>query len=202
MPAEPFATSPGVLVAVGVCAYLLGAVPFGVVMARLFGLGDLRAVGSRSIGATNVLRTGHRLAAFLTLLLDAGKGGVAVLVVRHWGLDAAALAGFAACVGHCFPVYLGFRGGKGVATFLGTLVCLSWPVGVATCASWLAIAALFRISSLASLGAAALSGVWALGLGEGRVAVVCVLLAVLIGVRHHENVRRLVRGREPKIGRT
>jgi glycerol-3-phosphate acyltransferase PlsY len=141
-----------VLAGVAVAAYLLGSVPFGIVMTRLFGLGDLRQIGSGNIGATNVLRTGNRTAAALTLILDAGKGGIAVLVARTLvGEDAAQLAGLAAFFGHCFPVFLGFRGGKGVATFIGTLLALFWPVGIAACLTWLLVAAVSRISSLSAL---------------------------------------------------
>ena len=185
-----------------VAAYMLGSVPFGIVMARMFGLGDLRQVGSGNIGATNVLRTGNKLAAFLTLLGDAGKGGAAVLLARAaLGEDAAQLAGFAAFLGHCFPVFLGFKGGKGVATFLGTLLALSFPIGLAACATWAVIAAVFRISSLAALVAAALSPMAATLLGAPQAMALCVALAFLIGLRHHENINRLLKGSEPRIGK-
>ncbi|TCO71702.1 glycerol-3-phosphate 1-O-acyltransferase PlsY [Rhodovulum euryhalinum] len=194
--------APLILGLVALAAYLLGAVPFGIVMARLFGLGDLRKIGSGNIGATNVLRTGNKLAALLTLVLDAGKGGIAVLVARALaGEDAAQLAGFAAFLGHLFPVYLGFRGGKGVATFLGTLLALAWPVGLAACGTWLAVAAALRYSSLSALVAAGLAPVWAVLLGRGEMAVLGVVLAVLIYVRHAANIRRLIAGTEPKIGK-
>ena len=183
-------------------AYLLGSVPFGIVMARLFGLGDLRKIGSGNIGATNVLRTGNKLAAFLTLILDAGKGGIAVLVARAaLGPDAAQLAGFAAFLGHCFPLYLGFKGGKGVATWLGTLLALAWPVFLAAGATWLAMAALFRISSLAALTAALLTPLWAWLLGFPQTVVLLIALAVLIYIRHAPNIRRILDGTETKIGR-
>lgn len=182
--------------------YLLGSVPFGIVMARVFGLGDLRAVGSGNIGATNVLRTGNKLAAFLTLILDAGKGAIAVLVARMaFGEDAAQLAGVAAFLGHCFPVFLGFKGGKGVATFLGTLLALAWPIGLAACALWAVTAALFRISSLAALVAAALSPLAAYLLGAPDAVLFCLALAVLIFIRHSENIARIAKGQEPKIGK-
>ncbi|WP_152594010.1 MULTISPECIES: glycerol-3-phosphate 1-O-acyltransferase PlsY [Thalassobacter] len=185
-----------------VAAYMLGSVPFGIVMARMFGLGDLRQVGSGNIGATNVLRTGNKLAALLTLLGDAGKGGAAVLLARAaLGEDAAQLAGFAAFLGHCFPVFLGFKGGKGVATFLGTLLALSFPIGLAACATWAVIAAVFRISSLAALVAAALSPMAATLLGAPQAMALCVALAFLIGLRHHENINRLLKGSEPRIGK-
>lgn len=183
-------------------AYLLGSVPFGIVMARFFGLGDLRSVGSGNIGATNVLRTGNKPAAFLTLVLDAGKGAIAVLMARAvLGEDAAQLAGFAAFLGHCFPVFLGFRGGKGMATFLGTLLALAWPIGLAACATWAVTAGLFRMSSLAALVAAALSPVAAWILGQPTAIVFCAALAVLIFIRHHENIGRIARGEESKIGK-
>ncbi len=194
-------TAPPVLALVALGAYLLGSVPFGIVMARLFGLGDLRAIGSGNIGATNVLRTGNRLAAALTLLGDAGKGGLAVLAARAlWSEDAAQLAGLAAFLGHCYPVFLGFRGGKGVATWLGTLWALAWPLGLATSLSWLALVALARISSLGGLGAAALSLFWAWLLGLTGLAGLAGLLAALIFWRHRANIARILAGREPRIG--
>ncbi len=191
------------LILVAAAAYLLGSVPFGIVMARVFGLGDLRKIGSGNIGATNVLRTGNRTAAFLTLVLDAGKGGIAVLLARAivGEEDAAQVAGLAAFFGHCFPIYLSFKGGKGVATFLGTLLALWWPLGLAACATWLVTAAVLRYSSAAALVAAALSPLWAWLLGRPETAVLSLLLAVLIFVRHRENVLRLRAGTEPRIGR-
>lgn len=190
-----------ILALVALAAYLLGAVPFGLVMARVFGLGDLRTIGSGNIGATNVLRTGNKVAAFLTLVLDSGKGAIAVLAARFLvGEDAAQLAGFAAFLGHCFPIYLGFKGGKGVATFLGTLLALSFPIGVAACLTWAVTAGIFRISSLAALIAAALSPLWAALTGMPQAMALCLALALLIGMRHNENITRILRGQEPKIG--
>ncbi len=181
--------------------YLAGSVPFGLVIARLFGLGDLRKIGSGNIGATNVLRTGNRLAAALTLLLDAGKAGLMVLAARLFAAeDAAQLAGLAAFAGHCYPVWLGFRGGKGVATLFGLLFALAWPVGLAAGATWLATAALWRFSSLAALVAAASVPLWALGLGSAHLAALGILLAALIFWRHRENIARLLAGAEPRIG--
>lgn len=186
-----------------VAGYLLGAVPFGIVIARAFGLGDLRQIGSGNIGATNVLRTGNKLAAALTLVLDAAKGGIAVLIARATlGEDAAQLAGFGAFLGHCFPVYLGFKGGKGVATFLGTLIALAWPVGLAACATWAVVAYLMRISSLSALVAAALSPVVAVLLGRSDMVVLTVALVVLVFIRHRPNIDRLLAGTEPKIGKS
>ncbi|WP_370253674.1 glycerol-3-phosphate 1-O-acyltransferase PlsY [Nioella sp.] len=195
-------TSATLLAATAVLAYLLGAVPFGLVMARLFGLGDIRQIGSGNIGATNVLRTGSKPAAALTLVLDAGKGGIAVLVARALvAEDAAQVAGFAAFLGHCFPVYLGFKGGKGVATFLGTLLALFWPAGIAACLTWLLIAAISRISSLSALVAAAMAPVWVSVLGMPQAGLVTALLAALIFMRHDANIKRLLKGEEPRIGR-
>jgi glycerol-3-phosphate acyltransferase PlsY len=194
-------TMPALLTLVAALAYLLGSVPFGIVMARMFGLGDLRKIGSGNIGATNVLRTGNKPAAFLTLVLDAGKGGIAVLLARATlGEDAAQLAGFFAFLGHCYPVFLRFRGGKGISTFLGTILALAWPVGLAACATWAAVAAVMRISSLSGLVAAALAPVWALVLGQSEAVALLVLLAALIFLRHEGNIRRLIAGTEPKIG--
>ena len=180
--------------------YLLGSVPFGVLISKAMGLGDLRSIGSGNIGATNVLRTGSRPAAAATLILDGGKGAAAVLIARAFaGEDAVQLAGLAAFFGHCFPVWLGFRGGKGVATFLGLLIALAWPVGLAACASWLAAAAIVRMSSAAALFAAALSVVWAL-LFAPSAALLCALLAGLVFWRHKENIARIIAGTEPRIG--
>jgi glycerol-3-phosphate acyltransferase PlsY len=193
--------TPLALILVAVLAYLLGSIPFGVVITRALGLGDLRAIGSGNIGATNVLRTGHKGAAAATLILDAAKGGVAVLIARAIvGPDAAQVAGLFAFLGHLYPVWLGFKGGKGVATFLGTLLALAWPVGLAACATWLATAALTRYSSLSALVAAVLSPVWALVLGQGAIAVLAILLAALVVLRHTANIARLRAGTEPRIG--
>jgi glycerol-3-phosphate acyltransferase PlsY len=195
------ATSPALFALVALAGYLLGSVPFGVLMARAFGLGDLRKVGSGNIGATNVLRTGNRTAAALTLGLDAAKGAAAVMIARAAGLteDAAALAGLAAFLGHLFPVWIGFRGGKGFATFLGTLLALAPLAGVAACATWLVTAAAFRISSLAALVAAALAPLYMLALGEAG-TLVTALMAALVYVRHRANIARLRAGTEPRIG--
>jgi acyl phosphate:glycerol-3-phosphate acyltransferase len=195
-------SAPLALVLVAVLAYLLGSVPFGLVITRALGLGDLRKIGSGNIGATNVLRTGNKPAALATLLLDAGKGGIAVLIARALvGNDAAQLAALASFLGHIFPVWLGFKGGKGVATFLGTLLALAWPVGLATCASWLVAAFIGRISSLAALVAAASSTLWMLVLGEGQMMVLGAILTLLVYWRHAENIKRIKAGTEPKIGK-
>ncbi|MDP2739304.1 MAG: glycerol-3-phosphate 1-O-acyltransferase PlsY [Pseudorhodobacter sp.] len=194
-------SAPGALALTCLLAYLLGSVPFGLVITRLLGLGDLRAIGSGNIGATNVLRTGHKGAALATLLLDAAKGAVAVLIARAMlAEDAAQLAALSAFLGHIFPVWLGFRGGKGVATFLGTLIALAWPVGLAACATWAATALLTRISSLAALIATASSTLWLLGLGHGRMLALGAVLTLLVYQRHSANIARLRAGTEPKIG--
>ena len=182
--------------------YLIGSIPFGVLITRALGLGDLRAIGSGNIGATNVLRTGNRAAAAATLVLDGGKGAAAVLVARALlGEPAAMVAGFAAFLGHIFPVWLGFKGGKGVATFLGLTLALAWPAGIAACLTWLATAVAFRISSLAALVAAATTPVW-LGLfGPAGAAWLGLALAALVFVRHRANIARLLAGTEPRIGK-
>ena len=186
---------------VAVLAYLLGSIPFGIVITRALGLGDLRQIGSGNIGATNVLRTGHKGAALATLLLDAAKGGVAVAFAR-WlvGPDAAQVAALFAFLGHLFPVWLGFRGGKGVATFLGTLLVLDWRVGLAACATWAVTAAITRISSLSALVAAAMTTVWILVFNEGQMLVLVMTLTLLIYWKHWANLERIKAGTEPKIG--
>lgn len=183
-----------------VIAYLIGSIPSGVIIARVMGLGNLRDIGSGNIGATNVLRTGSKKAAALTLLFDAGKGLVAVVLARALaGPDVAQLAGFAAMIGHCFPVWLKFNGGKGVATFYGVLFGVIWPVGLVAAVAWLATAALLRYSSLAAL-VAALSAPVAAFFGWPDVFVLTTALCALIFARHRANVHRLVAGAESKIG--
>lgn len=199
----PDITTPqGLLLLTAVLAYLLGSIPFGIVITRALGLGDLRQIGSGNIGATNVLRTGNKGAALATLVLDAAKGGIAVLIARATlAEDAAQLAGLAAFLGHLFPVWLGFRGGKGVATFLGILLALSWPVGLAVCGTWLVAALVTRTSSIGALVSAASASLWLLWFNEGRMLVLVFLLTVLVYLRHAENLRRIKAGTEPKIGR-
>ena len=188
-------TAPAGLILWAMIGYALGSVPFGMVLARIMGLGNLRDIGSGNIGATNVLRTGNKFAAALTLILDGGKGALAVLLARSLaGEDAAQLAGLAALVGHCYPVWLGFSGGKGVATFLGLLLALAWPVGVAACLTWLAVAALSRLSSLAAMLAAGSSALWMLALGYGAgVGLLLVAATVAIAVGYDLGTRRLPR---------
>jgi glycerol-3-phosphate acyltransferase PlsY len=182
--------------------YLLGSIPFGLLLTKIAGLGDIRGIGSGNIGATNVLRTGRKGLAAATLLLDALKGAIAVLLVRLlvYDEDIALLAGLAAVLGHLFPVWLKFKGGKGVATALGVLIAASWPVGLAACAVWLIVAATARLSSLASLGAIAATPIAALIFQDYGVVKLSFTIAVLVFVRHQGNIRRLLNGTEPRIG--
>ena len=184
--------------------YLLGSIPFGLIATRLGGAGDIRQIGSGNIGATNVLRSGRKDLAAITLIGDAGKGVVAVLLARwlsHGNPMIIALAGGAAFTGHLFPVWLKFKGGKGVATFYGVLLAACWPVGVLAAITWLAVAALLRISSLAALVAAALAAPFALATDqEAPYLALCLFMAVLIFIRHHQNISRLLKGEEPRIG--
>jgi glycerol-3-phosphate acyltransferase PlsY len=185
-----------------VAGYLLGSIPFGLVMAKLFGLGDIRQIGSGNIGATNVLRTGNKLAAFLTLVLDAGKGAIAVLIARAvFGEGAAGVAGLFAVLGHLFPLFLRFKGGKGVATFLGTLLALSFPAGLAACATWLIMAVIFRISSLSAIMAALLAPVFTFYFYHMHGAALVAVLSLVVIAKHHANIGRLLKGEEPKIGK-
>ncbi len=195
--------------------YVLGSVPFGLVITRAAGLGDIRQIGSGNIGATNVLRTGRKDLALATLLLDGGKGAAAVLIGWIWGPYIAMFAGIGAFLGHLYPVWLKFRGGKGVATTLGLLIAYAWPVGLSACAVWLVTAALFRFSSLASLMAvlaAPLAAfafeVWTPGLPmrapallDSPALVLTGFIAVVVWWKHRANIRRLVKGEEPRLGR-
>jgi acyl phosphate:glycerol-3-phosphate acyltransferase len=183
-----------------VAAYLLGSIPFGLVLARLAGYGDIRAIGSGNIGATNVLRTGNKGLAAATLILDVAKGAAAVLLAAPFGPAVAAVAAIAVFLGHLFPVWLGFRGGKGVATGLGVLLAYVWPVGVLALVTWLIIALATRYSSLAALVASVLAPLdaWLLTHEALRTGVIAVL-AVLVVARHWSNIDRLIRGTEGKI---
>lgn len=198
-----------------IAGYLLGSIPFGLLLTRLFGLGDIRKIGSGNIGATNVLRTGNKPVALATLLLDGAKGAAALLIA-YWlyGPDMGVVAGFGALLGHIFPLWLRFRGGKGVATALGLLLAAAWPVGALACLTWLAVAVVFRYSSLAALVAVALAPGYAKALdyffphmadlGEpiayGQLAEMALAVAVLVWIRHLGNLRRLAARTEPKLG--
>lgn len=180
--------------------YLMGSIPFGLLLTRAAGLGDIRKVGSGNIGATNVLRTGRKGLAAATLLLDALKGVAAVLIADQVGQLAAVGAAAGAVIGHMFPVWLGFKGGKGVATTLGVMWGLSWPVGAIACGVWLLVAAAFRWSSLAALVAVVAAAIAAWFLTDHRAALLLTLLVPLVWMRHHENIARLLKGTEPRIG--
>jgi glycerol-3-phosphate acyltransferase PlsY len=180
--------------------YVLGSIPFGLIFGWLAGAGDVRTIGSGNIGATNVLRTGKRWAAAATLICDAGKGAVAVIIARLYGSELAVLAGMGAFLGHVFPVWLKFRGGKGVATFLGAMIALDWRVGLLAAAAWLIAAALFRISSLSALIAAAATPICFALLHESMIAIAAAVLALFIFFTHRANIARLTRGEEPRIG--
>jgi acyl phosphate:glycerol-3-phosphate acyltransferase len=182
--------------------YLLGSIPFGLLLTRMAGLGDIRNIGSGNIGATNVLRTGNKGLALATLLLDGGKGAAAVLIAASFFNDPVlhTLAGFFAFIGHLFPCWLKFKGGKGVATALGTWLALAWPIGLLACLTWLVIALIFRYSSLSALLAVALAPVYAI-FGSPALIAFGIGVAVLVWIRHHENIRRLLNGEEPKIGK-
>ena len=196
-----FESTVGVLALSAIVGYLLGSVSGGMIMARMMNLGNLREVGSGNIGATNVLRTGNKRAAALTLIFDAGKGAAIVLAARALaGEDAAQVGAFSAFLGHCFPVYLGFKGGKGVATYLGILWALAWPMGAAACLIWLMTAVIFRYSSLSALVSAGLMPVVMGFSGFGSMVVLSLLLGALLYWRHRENIARLRAGTESKIG--
>ena len=182
--------------------YLIGSIPFGLLLTKAAGLGDIRKVGSGNIGATNVLRTGRKGLAAATLILDGLKGAVAVLLARYFLGDQDLVVGTAAVLGHLFPVWLGFRGGKGVATGLGVLLAASWPVGLACCALWLVAAKFLKMSSAAALTAFAAAPLFALVLASADHALMALLIAILVFWRHEANIRRLLAGTEPRIGKT
>ena len=188
-------------VAIAIFGYLLGSIPFGLILTRVAGLGDIRRIGSGNIGATNVLRTGNKGLAAATLLLDGAKGAVAVLIaVWLSGHDAAFWAGTGAVLGHAFPVWLGFQGGKAVATSYGVLIAAAWPVGLCAGIVWLVLAALTRRSSLAALASFAAAPILGAVLGDATVVKLALVIAVLVFARHHTNIRRLIAGTEPRIG--
>jgi len=197
--------NPHTLLAVA-AGYLLGSIPFGLLLTRAAGLGDVRSIGSGNIGATNVLRTGHKGLAALTLVLDALKGTAAVLI-GHWigalggvAILASLLAGLAAFLGHIFPVWLGFRGGKGVATYIGVLLGIDWRAALGFCVVWLLVAALTRYSSLSALVAALAVPVGLLAIGESATGVLAAALSLMLIYKHRANIRRLAAGEEPRIG--
>ena len=187
------------LLAAAVLAYLLGSIPFGLLLTRLAGLGDIRRIGSGNIGATNVLRTGSKGAAALTLLLDLAKGAAAVVIGGGWSPEGALVGAGCVILGHMFPVWLGFRGGKGAATALGVLIALAWPVALVAAFLWLAVALWFRYSSLAALIAAVASAAFAPLVADTTTALVIAVISLLIILRHHANIRRLVAGTESRI---
>lgn len=181
--------------------YFLGSIPFGLLIARASGQGDIRDIGSGNIGATNVLRTGRKDIALLTLLLDAAKAGVAALLFNHFmGAPMGYFAGAAALIGHCFPIWLGFKGGKGVATFFGGMLAVAWPVGLIAGAMWLGCAFVTRISSLSALAAAGSCPLIAYMMGYPSAAMMAAIMAIIIYIRHRENIGRILKGTESKIG--
>lgn len=191
---------PALLIAFGL-GYFLGSIPFGLLLTELAGLGDVRQIGSGNIGATNVLRTGRKSLAAATLLLDAAKGAAAVLIAHfYFGETAAMVAGIGAFLGHIFPVWLKFKGGKGVSTFLGVLIAMAWQLAVIFAVVWLVIAGITRISSLSAMIATCAVPVGAWLLGFNQVAIGSALMAVVIVIKHRGNIRRLLAGEEPKIG--
>ena len=180
--------------------YALGSIPFGLILTRAFGAGDLRSIGSGSIGATNVLRTGRKGLAIGTLLLDAGKGALAVWLAAQWWAPAAPIAGLGAIIGHCFPVWLGFKGGKGVATALGIAIALAWPVAAVCAAVWLAVVALSRTSSLGGMIAVAAGPIAAWWLERPELTLPLAGIAAVVLWRHRANIARLAAGTEPRFG--
>jgi acyl phosphate:glycerol-3-phosphate acyltransferase len=187
--------------ALALLGYVLGSIPFGLILTRLAGVGDIRRLGSGNIGATNVLRTGNKGLAAATLLLDGLKGAAAVALAAWLGGHEAVLwAGLGAVLGHAFPVWLAFRGGKAVATSFGVLIAAAWPVGLSAGAVWLAVAAVRRISSLAALAAFALAPILAAVVADATIVKLALGIAVLVFARHHANIRRLIAGTEPRIG--
>lgn len=197
-----FVTPPAQLVLTAVLSYMLGSILFGLPIAKMMRLGDLRSMGSGNIGTTNVLRTGNMFAAMATLLLDGGKGAVAVLAAGAiLGDDAAQVAGVSAVLGHVFPVWLRFKGGKGVATFVGVTLALSFPAGVAVCATWLCFAGASRMASVGSLAGALLAPVWFWLTGSPIAVLATAVMALLVWTRHADNISRLAKGKEPRMAR-
>ena len=185
---------------IAITGYLIGSIPFGIIIAKIMGLGNLRNIGSGNIGATNVLRTGNKLAAILTLIFDLSKGAVVVILARLLFDDSAAqIAGLASFLGHCFPVWLGLKGGKGVATFIGITLALYWPAGILTCLTWISIAYISRISSLSALLSSISSIVWIWICGMPNATFIMIILTIFIWVRHKENIKRIIKNTEPRI---
>ena len=198
-----FTSKPEVLIAACAFGYLAGSIPFGILISKILGLGDLRKVGSGNIGATNVLRTGNKLAAFLTLLFDFSKGICAVFIIRqYFGEDAVQVSAFSALAGHCFPIWLKFRGGKGVATFLGVTLALFFIAGIICCFVWLLVALVKKMSSLASLISSASAPIAAIFLNQPNAIILLVLMVGIVFFRHKQNIDRIIKGVEPKIGKT
>ena len=189
------------IIIVTIGGYLLGSVPFGLVLTKMAGLGDIREIGSGNIGATNVLRTGNKFLALLTLLLDIGKGAIAVLITEYFYPGLGLYAGGAAFLGHLYSIFLKFTGGKGVATFLGLMIALNPIIGFSCIAGWVITVAIFRISSLSALVAASVSPVLSLYLQEKSLAILAILLCILIFIKHKDNIKRIMSGNEPKIGK-
>ncbi len=212
-----------IYIAIFIASYLLGSIPFGLILCKIFGYGDIRKIGSGNIGATNVLRTGNKFLAVMTLLLDCGKGAIAVLLIGMFfsanchlincvepcsctsfeeAMFFKMLAGFSAILGHCYPIWLKFKGGKGVATTMGTLLAAVPVVGGAACLVWFLMALIFRISSLAALIAIGLTPIIAQALyNDFNISGLCAAIAVIVYIKHHENIKRLFAGQEPKIGK-
>ena len=196
-------SKPGAIMAACAFGYLAGSIPFGILISKVLGLGDLRKIGSGNIGATNVLRTGNKLAALLTLLFDFSKGLCTVLIARQFlGEDAVQVSAASALMGHCFPIWLRFRGGKGVATFLGATIALSFIIGIICCFVWLFVAVVRKISSLASLTSSASAPIAAIFLNHPNTILLLVLLMSIVFFRHKQNIDRIIKGVEPKIGQT
>lgn len=192
----------GVIFAATALGYVLGSIPFGYLITKTSGQGDIRDIGSGNIGATNVMRTGRKELAILTLVLDAGKAALAVILVGHFfGPPYGLMAGAAALLGHCFPVWLKFNGGKGVAAFFGVLLSAYWPLGLAVAGLWIVTAITFKMSSMAALIAAIGAPIMAFALGLNSIGIMSTLLAVVIFIRHKDNIIRILNGTEPKIGR-
>ena len=196
-------SEPGAIMAACAFGYLAGSIPFGILISKVLGLGDLQKIGSGNIGATNVLRTGNKIAAFLTLLFDFSKGLCTVLIARQFlGEDAVQVSAASALIGHCFPIWLRFRGGKGVATFLGATIALSFIIGIICCFVWLFVAVVRKMSSLASLTSSASAPIAAIFLNHPNTILLLVLLMSIVFFRHKQNIDRIIKGVEPKIGKT